>query len=123
MDLEKKRRELIYFDLFRDVFGEMPPGVACVQERPDFVIKSASGKIGVEVTRYFRPTPPDRRPLQEQFSLQHQVARRAQHEYEKVSVQRMSVKIVFHPGVHINKSDVLPSSNELASALIAFRPD
>jgi hypothetical protein len=119
MDLEKKRRELLYFDLFRDVYGEIPQGVACVQERPDFVINSASGRIGVEVTRYFRPTPPDRRPQQEQFSLQHQMAQRAQHEYEQISAQKLSVKIVFHPGVNINKSDVLPSSSELASALMA----
>jgi hypothetical protein len=47
------------------------------------------------------------------------MAERAQHEYEKVSAQKLSVKIAFHPGVIINKSDVLPSSNELASALIA----
>ena len=119
MDLEKKRRELIYFDLFREVYDEIPQGIACVQERPDFVISSASGRIGVEVTRYFRPTPTARRPLQEQFSLQHQMARRAQHEFERLGGQKLSVQIVFRTGVNINKADVLPSSNELASALIA----
>ncbi len=119
MDLEKKRRELIYFDLFREVYDEIPQGIACVQERPDFVIGTGSGRIGVEVTRYFRPTPTDRRPLQEQLSLQHHMAQRAQHEFEGLDGQKLSVQIVFRPGVNINKSDVLPSSNELASALIA----
>jgi hypothetical protein len=120
VDLEKKRRELSYFDMFCEVYDEIPQGMACVQERPDFVLNSPSGRIGVEVTRYFRPTPPDRRPLQEQFSLQHQIVQRARHEFEKLSGQELSVQIVFRTGVSLNKSDVLPTANGLASALIAL---
>jgi hypothetical protein len=119
VDIRKKRRELSYFDLFREACGEVPQGVACVQEKPDFVIGTSSGRIGVEVTRYFRPTPPDRRPMQEQFSLHHQVAQLAQRQFERASGEKLSVQIVFRTGVNVTKSDLLACANGLASALIA----
>src|SRR5688572_20521724 len=109
MDIEKKRRELIHFESFRAAYPDAPQGIACIQERPDFVVSSPSGRIGVEVSRCFRPTPPDRRPLQEQFSLQHQITKRAQNDFERLSAQKLNVKVVFRAGVEINKGHVLPT--------------
>jgi hypothetical protein len=117
MNLAKKQRELVYFDLLREVYEEIPHGTACVQERPDFVVDGPAGRIGIEITRYFRPTASGRRPLQEQFSLQHQIAQRAQREFARLGGEQLSVQIVFRPGVDINKSDVVISANELANAL------
>jgi hypothetical protein len=120
MDYAKKQRELINCEAFRASHPDAPEGIACVQERPDFVVKTQAGRIGVEVTRCFRPTPSDRRPLQEQFSLQHQIAQRAQKEFEGLSAQKLNVKVVFSAGVEIDKSHVLPTATRLANAVRAI---
>jgi hypothetical protein len=116
MKLQKKTLELFYFEVFRAAFSEAPQGIACVQERPDFVIKSQMGTVGVELTRYFRPSP-DRRPLQEQFSLQHRIAELAQRSFEESISEMLNVKVVFKPDFAIDKSDVRSTATRLASAV------
>jgi hypothetical protein len=117
MDHRKKRRELYHFEALRAAYPDSLPGIACVQESPDFVVMTHAGRIGVEVTRCFRPTPSDRRPLQEQFALQHQIAARAQREFEGCSEQKVNVKVVFRAGIEIDKSHVRPTATKLANAV------
>lgn len=117
MPLDKKQHELLYFDVFREIYEEAPHGIACIQERPDFVIKDGANRIGLEITRYFRPTPVDRRPMQEQFSLQRQIVQRAQRDFERSDGRKLRVQVVFPAGIDINKSDIAPIANGLASVL------
>ena len=117
MDFDKKRQELMYFETFRATYPDAPQGIVCAQERPDFVVKNESGRIGVEVTRCFRPASTGGRPLQEQFALQQRIAELAQEYFERVCPEKLNVQVVFTPGFAINKSDVRTSATSLANAV------
>jgi hypothetical protein len=118
--LDKKHQERIYFEVFREVYEDFPQGIACIQERPDFVIKDGANRIGLEITRYFRPTPKDQRPMQEQLSLQRQILQRAQSNFAHIDGRKLRVQVVFRIGIDINKSDIADTANGLTSVLSAI---
>jgi hypothetical protein len=51
---KQKRKEFFYLDKFKESLPDFPDGVICLDERPDFLVKSASEIIGIEVTDFFR---------------------------------------------------------------------
>lgn len=55
MELSKKKtKELVYLEEVRQLFSDFPKGEIVAQESPDFVIKSPSGNIGIELVEFVR---------------------------------------------------------------------
>lgn len=55
MELSKKKtKELVYLEEVRQLFSDFPKGKIVAQESPDFVIKSPSGNIGIELVEFVR---------------------------------------------------------------------
>lgn len=119
----KKRREHLYFELFRDICETAPSGFACAQERPDFLVNTGGTFVGVELTQYFKPTPDGRRPLQEQHALQSAVVDRARAIYEQQTGRRLRCRVLFRSGVSLKKRDVEVTAQWLAGFAADCTPD
>lgn len=53
----KKARELEYLQRFREIFANFPEGEVVASEHPDFLIKTQSRWIGIELTEYHVQEP------------------------------------------------------------------
>ncbi len=96
----KKERELRHLRLFQRLCPEAPQSSPESGERPDFTFSASSGRVGIEVTEYFRPHRPNpnlrvSRPLQEQDALKNRVVARAKELCELNYGIRARVQLLF----------------------------
>ena len=113
MDLDKKRRELIYFSALRDVFVSTPQGIACVQERPDFV-RDISDRLAAGRDPEFRRMVGATGPSSESFTQS--VAERWYHEL----VSEPFGWAIEHEGHCIGLARLHELSEEESSASVAL---
>jgi hypothetical protein len=114
--ISKKTRENLQFEIFRDICEHAPAGMACADEAPDFVVRQGNSYVGVELTQYFKPAVPGRRPIQEQHALQAMIVERARNIYEAARGERLRVNALFHAHTDLGKRDAV----QLATALAGF---
>src|SRR5437870_4858859 len=91
----RKERERFYLELFRSLFPLFPEGPIEDGESPDFVIQGPDGKIGIELTRVYKYTPPNRRPLQAQESERRALVKEACRIYEEMGLDPVQVHVLF----------------------------
>src|SRR5687768_3767489 len=101
--IHKKARENLQFEIFRDICEHAPPGMVCADEAPDFIVRQGNRYVGVELTQYFKPAVPGRRPMQEQHALQAMIVERAQSIYEAARGDRLRVNALFHAHTNLDK--------------------
>lgn len=111
---EKKEQELWYLMRFKESYDCFPDGQIKPNEKPDFMIESDSGLVGIEVTRFFRSQPKGQRPLKEQESLREQIVKRAQSLYSKGGGSTLHTVVHFHPGMTLSKKQVQVLATQLA---------
>jgi hypothetical protein len=88
---DKKRVELAYLEEARRASSIFPPGELVPHERPDFLLPTATGKIGIEVTELCREA--ERR----EGARLHNVPRKAQAYYRRLRDPKpVSVSPAFH---------------------------
>lgn len=121
----KKERELAHLRRFQRVVAESPQGDPLIGERPDFVLPSPDGLVGIELTEYFRPHVPGLRPLQEQDSLKNAFVNHAKRSYENKFDSRLRVQVLFRPRHDIYRKHLSGLAERLADTLgqLALTPD
>jgi hypothetical protein len=98
----KKERELRYIGLLQRLSPISPRSQAEPGERPDFTFAEPTGRVGVEVTEYYRPHVPNpnlsyNRPLQEQDALRDRIIGRARDLFAQRFGRPVRVQALFRP--------------------------
>src|ERR1051326_5734548 len=107
---ENKAEERRFVDAFQSAFPNLPQGALLAdsqQERPDVILKTAQGRIGIEVTRILNPE------IRRNESECDQMIHAARKLYEERNLPHL------HVGVHVTGEKVFTRSNrqQFASAL------
>src|SRR5690606_8210529 len=92
----KKEIEAWQFERFRCQIPDFPVGELILGEEPDFVIRTSTRTIGVELTELYRPREEGQPPLQDAEQLRRRVCARAQCEVEKSGRPPLLVFVSFN---------------------------
>lgn len=119
MRRERERAHLLHF---RKVCSFFPKGKIEVTERPDFVVHTSKGLLGIEHTEMFQPGPPHGGSIQAQESLRQRVLDRAKDLYAQSGAPPLRVDVLFHPGFEIQKQSVDNLSRSLVNLVSRTPP-
>lgn len=118
----QKDEELFYLNRFRIVSDLVTQAEIEPHEVPDFIIRTPSGILGIEVTNYYIPTPANGRPRQEQESLRSQVLEKAKALHAEFLNKPFRVSVFFNCYSPIRKSQVSDIARRLAALVSNHRP-
>jgi hypothetical protein len=111
----QKARERAYLERFREKFADFPEGEVVSFEHPDFLIKTQSRRIGIELTEYHVQEPDEGwgSPMRAQEGTEDKVLRTASAQYQSKGLPAVAVH------VHWNSHQVFSSRRvqELAADL------
>lgn len=109
----KKNEEMEFIRIFQKVFPEFPQGQIEEHEKPDFLIRTPSCLLGIEVTRLYCETPEGKRPMTEQEGLQTQILRGAKNCYDRDGNPPIHVSVHFKTLPGLRKADVDHLANQI----------
>ncbi len=73
-----KETERFYLDKFKENFPGFPKGTVCPDERPDFLVKTEQGVVGIEITEFFRDMADAiQSPLQQREAVRRKIMEQA----------------------------------------------
>ncbi len=121
----KKEQERHYVELFKSVFADFPDGKILddsSQEKPDVIVLTAQGRIGIEVTRIYHKSPAGERSLKQMESERGAVVLEALRIYEKKGLPNLLVKIDCNCDTTFNKRNRGKSASALANLVASNIP-
>lgn len=111
----KKARERAYLERFREILADFPEGEVISFEHPDFLVKTQSRWIGIELTEYHVQEPDESwgSPMRARKGAEDKVLRKASAQYQSRDLPAVAVHI------HWNSHQVFSSRRvqELAADL------
>lgn len=110
----KKERERYYLDLLRSIFPGFPAGWVEDGERPDFIVHSPDGKIGIELTRIYKQGPANGPPLQSQESERQAVVAEACRIHKTMGLDPVQVHFDFEGESSLTKKHRTKYAHTLA---------
>lgn len=102
--MDKKQRERIHIERFLGANSSLPGGTIEDSERPDFLLHTDQGVIGIEVTRVEAEPELDGTIPMEQDSLQDRVLTGVKKCLDDVKARSAIVSIFFDDSVKITKA-------------------
>jgi hypothetical protein len=114
--MANKEAERQAIDDFSSLYDEFPQGEIESREEPDFIV---GGRVGIEVTDYFRPEPWSPSPPQEQEALQRRIVNAAEKLWVEGGHPPRVVNVIFDPGGRLAKRDILAVAHQLVSFAVA----
>lgn len=123
IDLSKKEIELRRFEQFKAVIGNFPEGSVEPSEEPDFLVRTSSGTIGIELTELHSQPPIGQSPKQEQQAMRKRVVKRAQAIYEKENPLPVTATIAFNDHFRIHKNEVESLAQAIVKIVIRNYPE
>lgn len=117
----QKNEELLYLDRFRTASGLLWNARVDLHEVPDFLIRTASEILGLEITKYYIPTLPNARPRQEQESLRRQVLKKASALHAASASGPIRVSVYFSEYAPIRKTQISNLANRLVALVLNHR--
>lgn len=112
-----KTRELIHLEHFKETWNLFPNGEIEKSEKPDFIVHTSGGPIGIEHTEIFQPAPSNGASLQAQDALAQRIVSQASNIYIQNHTQPLYVQILFRPRVRLRK-EVVTSLAKAVSSII-----
>ncbi len=119
----KDEVEIGYLEKFLESCPAPPIGVPRKCENPDFLVETAEGTLGIELTRIFMPGLLGWSTLQEQEALRRRVADEAKRIYDATSLPPLHVSLFFNEQFLITKRDVGELAKMLAEVAIRNLPE
>lgn len=117
----KKNEELLYLNQFRTASGLLPNVAPEPHEVPDFLIRTPSESVGLEITKYYIPTPPNARPRQEQESLRQQVLSRAKALHAASATGPVHVSAFFNDHTPIRRREISDLARRIVAVVLNYR--
>jgi hypothetical protein len=100
-----KESELFYLERFKENLPSFPQGIISPDERPDFLVKTSNGIVGIEITHFFRETKQGTQPLlQQREDLWRKIIQSAKSLYDKNGFPPAWIKIYFPPNFYCEKA-------------------
>lgn len=119
----KKRRERIHLERLQALRPELLAGDLEESEKPDFLVRSACGKItGVEVTELFHPSRPGESPLQAQEALRARIVSLAWRKYDQLNEPPVQVGLIFSDTYPLSKRKVGQIADMVVAVVRLHRP-
>jgi hypothetical protein len=115
----KKAYERSALEAFKAAYSHFPAGNISDRERPDFIVASPSGRIGIEVRHYFCSETSAGSPVAAQESLRRQAARSAAEALSRCKAAKIAAWVFFDPAQPLLKKDVARVGSSIASAISA----
>jgi len=115
MDRELERR-IIYS--LQECCDEVPPGIICETESPDFLFRTVRGLLGIEVTQLFRPHNENQLPRQARERYADELVLSARHQYETRGGKPLDVAVAFSSESFPNRSRRDEIAHYLAELLL-----
>jgi hypothetical protein len=121
----KKERELRFLARLRDSCPDRLEGIICLQEEPDFVIKTQNGLLGVEIREWFydEVTGKGGSPTRQQESLSLETVLKARDLYNSTGLPPINVNVDFHPLYPLSSKDTNRLAANIASIAQRHVPD
>jgi len=111
----QKEREWAHLLRFKESCPFFPVGKIEATERPDFIVHTSNGLLGIEHTEIFQPGPPHGGSIQAQERLREYIVSRAENLYSENERGPVRVDVLFNPGIEIQKEDTIDIAEALAS--------
>jgi len=110
-----KESERLYFDKFKELSPNFPPGKICSEERPDFLVKAENATIGIEITKYYREISSEGHPaLQQRESARRKIIAQAKYNYDLTNLAPMHVHVFFDFNFHCSQREIHTYATRLA---------
>ena len=104
--MRKKDRETAALKMLQRYLPDFPQGQVEQTETPDFLVRTNSGVLGIELTLLHRDTPDGKSPMQEQEALQRQILQKTKELYDSRNGPPIHVTVHFNPNYRLRKRDV-----------------
>ena len=114
-----KERERYYLSRLRTCVSDIPAGDPVEPEPPDFVFIKDGHRLGIELTTFYLPPEPSKRPHQEQQALKERIVSEAETLHAQAGGPPLYVQIIFNRQKELQKRDIKPFSRELADSILA----
>ena len=115
-----KRSERRYLEALRRALPELPTGSVTEPEPPDFLIRSADGCVGIELTVFHLPPPLGEKPHQEQQSLKDRIVAHAHVLHQSAGGPALYVSVHFRARHRLSKRLIDPLAHAIAEAVLAI---
>lgn len=115
-----KKRERYYLSRLHACVPDLPAGDPKEPEPPDFVLIEDGHRLGIELTTFYLPPEPGKRPHQERQSLKERIVAEAAALHSQAGGPALYVQVIFHERQKLQKRDIQPFSRELADAILAY---
>ena len=121
----QKARERAYLERFRETFADLPEGEVVSTERPDFLIKAGSGRIGIEVTGYHVQEPDEGwgSPMRAQEGTEDKVLRMASEKHQSKGLPPVMVHVLWHPHQAFSRRRTQELAADLADLVQEHLPE
>ena len=119
MILDKKERELWWLDTVRTKLSDFPSGIVCISERPDFIINSSAGLVGIELTRIHQKSANTSRA---QESERQKLADKASLIFEQLSPIKLHVSIHIGGYTAFSNRNIEEYADKVVQLVIANMP-
>ena len=113
----KKQKETNHLNRFVDCFKSFPIGEIIPSEKPDFLITTQNGILGIELTQILKPGSPDGSSPQAQESLQRTILFKAKTALRNDSVLA-EIHVLFNSAEIVKKMDVDSVAQSLVDIVI-----
>src|SRR5215217_263934 len=121
----QKAKERAYLQRFHENFADFPDGEVVSSERPDFLIKAGSGRIGIEVTEYHVQEPDEGwgSPMRAQEGTEDKVLRMASEKHQSKGLPPVIVHVLWHPHQAFSHRRTQELATDLADLVQEHLPD
>jgi hypothetical protein len=116
--MAKKRLERWYLERLERAVPDFPSGTVQDDETPDFVVLSARGTIGVEVTVFHWPPSDGKRPHQEEQALKDRAVAIADMVHTEAGGPALYVTVSFASMISFAKRDLRDQGEAIARAVL-----
>jgi hypothetical protein len=121
----KKAREQAYLERFRENFVGVPEGEIIPFEHPDFLIKTQSRRIGIEITEYHVQEPGEGwgSPMRAQEGTEDKVLRMASETHQSKGLPPVAVHVLWHPHQAFSRRRAQELAADLADLVQEHLPE
>jgi hypothetical protein len=121
----KKAMERAYLERFRVNFADFPDGEVVLSEHPDFLVKTQSRWIGIELTEYHVQEPVEDwgSPMRALEGTEDRVLRTASEQYQSKGLPPVVVSVLWHPHQALDRRRIPELAADLTNLVQEHLPE